>query len=296
MRYGKTLVSISCSILVSLSTITIAQSQDNKIVEIVGYTHGACIVGGEELRPMWADDGHISRHRVPKSGYWDCEDTINTGIIGCERAVTHVYSFHNEKYPECLKLFESWVSECKEHYERQRHKCDLGDQSAADDGNRKGEVSHWIEEGLQSNLKEVLERAEQGVQGVSRDKPGGYESPPPEVSRQQQIQEREERSRKQRASSGDQTTRSSGSGGERSKCRDVRRRVNSELERGIEELLSEASRMMESPEDNGACKIANMNLRIYENAKGGLARHGCYDGGLDRPIAEFNAAVRSTCN
>lgn len=245
---------------------------------------------------MWVDNGHNSKHRLPKSGYWDCEDTKNSGTIDCERADTHVYSFHNEKYPGCLELFRSRVSECIEHYERQRHKCDLGDQSAADEGNRKGEVSHWKEEGLQSNLKEVLERAEQGVLGKSRDKPGGYESPSPVESRQQQFQKREECSRKQRASSGAQTTRSSGSGEERSKCRDVRRRVNSELERGMEELLSEASRMMESAGDNGACKIANMNLRIYENAKGGLARHGCYDGGLDRPIAEFNEAVRSNCN
>ena len=63
------LVSLAFFMAVELLAATAASSQENQTVEVVGYTHGVCIAGGEKLRPMWAENRYISRLRVPDGGY-----------------------------------------------------------------------------------------------------------------------------------------------------------------------------------------------------------------------------------
>lgn len=117
------IVSVSLSLFVIFVTATPSTAQEHRTVTIIGYTHGACLVDAKKLRPVGADDGHISEYPVSERAYWNCEDRIKAGIIGCERAVTLYYSWQNEKYPGCRKIFESWVPECISHYEEQRKKC-----------------------------------------------------------------------------------------------------------------------------------------------------------------------------
>lgn len=122
MRYGPIIVSLVLLSFSEMMTIETANAQEQRKVTIVSYTHGACVVDGKRLRPQFAVDGNVSK--LGGSGYWNCEDKINSGILGCKIAVRHVYSWHDEEYPECLKIFESWVPKCIAHYENQRSKCD----------------------------------------------------------------------------------------------------------------------------------------------------------------------------
>ena len=121
VRLKTIIVSLALVLFAEIITLAPANTQEHETVEIYGYTHRACLVDGEKLRPMLADNGYRSEHR--RGSHWTCEDTINSGVIGCERAVLHVSSWQNDQYPECLKIFRSWVPECIAHYEAQRHKC-----------------------------------------------------------------------------------------------------------------------------------------------------------------------------
>lgn len=107
--------------LCSVMTFKVVDAQEEK-VSIVNYAHGACVVDGQRFRPQFAEDGLVSQ-TLPSS-YWNCEDVINSGILNCERAIRHIYSFDDEKFPACLKIFESWVPLCIAHYENQRGRCE----------------------------------------------------------------------------------------------------------------------------------------------------------------------------
>ena len=121
-RMQKTVAYLVLLVFMKIMMVASADAQEQKTVNIIGYTHGACLVDGKKLRPVYADNGLVST--TSAGAYWNCENVINSGIIWCKKAVRLNYSWQNEKYTKCLEIFESWVPECISHYESQRGKCE----------------------------------------------------------------------------------------------------------------------------------------------------------------------------
>ena len=292
MKHGNLFVSLICFVITGLMTVTAVSAQTKGTVEIVGYTHGACIVDGKELRPAFADEGYVSKTHV--DSYWNCDNVIGAGIVGCTSAVEHTFSMYEKKYPQCLELFRSWVPECIAHYEAQRPKCEAAIQryaakeaSEKESENWEGPPTYWKEEGLRSNLDDVLRRLDRRRQGGPHDPPDKLEGSAPKTRPAQQTrqEEGENRQREQRSSSGGHSATSSSPEGATNKCMELSHRIADEL--------------MKMPAPNpsdGMCIGAGKQLRMLNYAKENLAKHGCYDGEYDSVIAETESYARSVCN
>ena len=122
MWEGKIVLKLGLFAILQLMVFAPTGTQAQDTVEITGYTHGTCLVDGKKLRPKFADDGLRTTTHV--NADWNCEDVINSGILGCKSAVRHIYDRDDQKYPKCREIFESWVPGCIAHYENQRGKCE----------------------------------------------------------------------------------------------------------------------------------------------------------------------------
>ena len=92
-------------------------------VTIQAYIHHTCeIAGGKSFLPAHAQFGEQSIYRIPTE-VERCEAMIQLGMMSCGWAVRHVSELGDRKYPACIPRFRAQVSKCRQHYDRQKHKC-----------------------------------------------------------------------------------------------------------------------------------------------------------------------------
>ena len=115
--------------------MTKARAQDGTI-RIQHYTHAGCTIDGRHYLPAYADTGLVATLRSERQ----CLDMIGRAQEGCRVAINfqmvnpdgHPWK-PNEKDPRCLVVFREEVTECIDHYEKQKVQCSRRSQKDSSD-------------------------------------------------------------------------------------------------------------------------------------------------------------------
>ena len=98
-------------------------------VQINGFAFGCATPDGETRKPKFGDVGGMYFAGLPQ-GRRACLETIDRMIYSCGANTTFISHDLNNQYPACLKIFARQAERCARHFERQRHKCDIGSEFA----------------------------------------------------------------------------------------------------------------------------------------------------------------------
>ena len=98
-------------------------------VQINGFAFGCATPDGETRKPKFGDVGGIFFSGLPAARK-ACLETIDRMIYSCSESTSFISHDLNNQYPACLKIFARQAERCARHFERQRHKCDIGSEFA----------------------------------------------------------------------------------------------------------------------------------------------------------------------
>ena len=98
-------------------------------VQINGFAFGCATPDGETRKPKFGDVGGVYFSGLPAARK-ACLETIDRMIYSCGANTTFISHDLNNQYPACLKIFARQAERCARHFERQRHKCDIGSEFA----------------------------------------------------------------------------------------------------------------------------------------------------------------------
>ena len=98
-------------------------------VQINGFAFGCATPDGETRKPKFGDVGGVFFSGLPAARK-ACLETIDRMIYSCGANTTFISHDLNNQYPACLKIFARQAERCARHFERQRHKCDIGSEFA----------------------------------------------------------------------------------------------------------------------------------------------------------------------
>ena len=139
-KFGKIIFPVTIflfSAVMAIAGVASLAAQEYPDIRILDYKHGRCLVDGKEIRPLTRLEGGFYDVEIPSEGYnqltledrlqsqrISCHKYIDGATLVCEEAVQHTLSNTEREYPECIRLFKSWVPPCLEHYRGQRPKCE----------------------------------------------------------------------------------------------------------------------------------------------------------------------------
>ena len=114
----------------ALATMMVASSAEAVEVQVDGFAFGCATPDGEVRKPRFGDvDGayftDLPAERKP------CLETIDRMIYSCTANTIFISQDLNNRFPDCLEVFERQAEWCVRHFEEQRHKCDAGGSSAS---------------------------------------------------------------------------------------------------------------------------------------------------------------------
>ena len=108
---------------------TVAWSSAGAVdVQIAGYPFGCKTSDGEVRKPKFGDVDGIFFTNLPAERK-ACLETIDRMIYSCGINTTFISHDLNNRYRECLAIFERQAERCARHFELQRRKCHAGDSS-----------------------------------------------------------------------------------------------------------------------------------------------------------------------
>ena len=114
----------------ALATMMVASSAEAVGVQVDGFAFGCATPDGEVRKPRFGDvDGayftDLPAERKP------CLETIDRMIYSCTANTIFISQDLNNRFPDCLEVFERQAEWCVRHFEEQRHKCEAGGSSAS---------------------------------------------------------------------------------------------------------------------------------------------------------------------
>ena len=112
----------------ALAAMMVASSAEAVEVQVDGFAFGCPTPDGEVRKPRFGDvDGayftDLPAERKP------CLETVDRMIYSCSANTIFISQDLNDRFPDCLEVFERQAKWCVRHFEEQRHKCDAGGSS-----------------------------------------------------------------------------------------------------------------------------------------------------------------------
>ena len=119
---------IAASVATALLAMMIGSSAEAVDVQVEGFTFGCTTPDGEVRKPKFGDvDGmyftNLPEERKP------CLQAIDRMIYSCTANTIFISPDLNDRFPDCLEVFEQQAQRCVRHFEDQRHVCDAGSSS-----------------------------------------------------------------------------------------------------------------------------------------------------------------------